>query len=490
MIKLDLDFIFDGNKPWPEFVQAVQLVNSKKYPVDTKLRASVVDPGVFSDFFAGQGRAPGGLGLEGLIGAFGEPSAKAAAARGYVNEKSAPDAELSYEDMVAAFGKDVADRALAAVTGIGVEGLGGPGGNVTFELKQKIGLSDTQITLTGRNLSAGESYDAETLQKALKNIKQSKTANIIDWFYNQASPKYRNDVLKIIDQKIANYVSFVYIDRKSSQAIGPKAFIVTDAAKKLNLKDPSRGQQFLAPELRSDGTLSFRLNKAGEKFLESQQEEVVSTFFTRLSNNFADKLLRYYFTDPKQLIQRSITKIPKLSKYVSDSKGRTSLVAAFAELIMFAAQFDPAYGGIPFEIETDIRSAAGFGAIKSKSRGRPSTKRKLRDPVQQQISLLQIQQLAKRLIRQAMPTGIDRFNPPPRPDILTYRTGRLFDSIKLTQWSQKTNIIKYTYDPIYEVYQDEARSVDALVQEKGLRPAIQQLFGQKYFRFQRVGVKR
>jgi len=82
------------------------------------------------------------------------------------------------------------------------------------------------------------------------------------------------------------------------------------------------------------------------------------------------------------------------------------------------------------------------------------------------------------LFREKMPTGVPGGPPPARPDILTYRTGRLVDSFRILQYNQRKNIIKYTFDPIYNVYDGSQRDVDKLVVQSGLRPAVRQLVGE------------
>ena len=113
-LKLDFDFIFDGAPP-KEFVQAVKLVSSGKFKPDFNFRRDALDLGILSDFFAGQGNVPGGLGLEGFLGFLGEPDEGLAASRGYRNPKSAPDAEFTYETAISVFGEEIAKQLEAGV---------------------------------------------------------------------------------------------------------------------------------------------------------------------------------------------------------------------------------------------------------------------------------------------------------------------------------------------------------------------------------------
>ena len=73
---------------------------------------------------------------------------------------------------------------------------------------------------------------------------------------------------------------------------------------------------------------------------------------------------------------------------------------------------------------------------------------------------------------------------PPKPNaaILTERTGRFAESFQIINFNKRSGIINYTYDPIYNVFESERRAPSKLIEEQGLRPAVQQLIG-KYYRF-------
>ena len=81
-----------------------------------------------------------------------------------------------------------------------------------------------------------------------------------------------------------------------------------------------------------------------------------------------------------------------------------------------------------------------------------------------------------------MPKGVPGGPPPPRPEILTERTGRFAESFRVTKFNQRKGFIEYTYDPIYRVFENQQRAPSRLIEQQGLRPAVQQLVG-TYFRF-------
>ena len=62
--------------------------------------------------------------------------------------------------------------------------------------------------------------------------------------------------------------------------------MVPGAAKKLNLRSIANQKKFLAPELRG-GSISFRLNPTGVKFIESQAVDVTQAATRQLNKNFA-----------------------------------------------------------------------------------------------------------------------------------------------------------------------------------------------------------
>lgn len=470
-VKLDVDFIFDGRPP-KEFVQAIKFVSSGKFKPDLNFRKDALDLGILSDFFAGQGRAPGGLGIEGFMGFFGEPDAKLAAQRGYRNPKSAPDAEFTFETAVATFGEDVARQLQAGVEGIGVKGLGGTG-NITAEIKQRTALQKKAETLTQRALRDYDPSDTTNLERAIKNARGAKSAAITEWFYTQASPKFREDVLTIIDQKLANFINIVYVDDKGPLK-KPQAYIVPGAAKKLNLRNPAQGRKFLVPEFRG-GSIQFRINKAAEQFLEKEYIDVTNKLFKRISQNFGNKLIKYYLTDPNKRITRAMSQLPLIKRF-----GEGNVVRTLAELIYFAASIDPSLGGTPLSLRAET-GARGAGAITSGTKGKATGKKK--DTRQALISEIQLSELVRQAMKQRMPQGVPGGPPDPTPGILTYRTGRFVESTTILNINIRKKVINYTYDPIYRVHENTYRPNELVAST--IREVAQQYLGQRYALFRK-----
>lgn len=470
-VNIDVDFIFDGRPP-KEFVQAIKLVSSGKFKPDFKFRRDALDLGILSDFFAGQGKAPGGLGIEGFIGFFGEPDAKLAAQRGYRNPKSAPDAEFTFETAVETFGEEIARKLQAGVEGIGVQGLGGTG-NITAEIKQRTALQKKAETLTQRSLTGYDPSDTTKLEKAIKAARGAKSAAITEWFYTQASPKFRDDVLTTIDQKLANFINIVYVDDKGPLS-KPQAYIVPGAAKKLNLRNPANGKRFLVPEFRS-GSIQFRLNKAAEQFLEKEYIDVTEKLFRRISSNFGNKLIKYYLTDPNKRISRAMDQLPLIKKF-----GKDNVVRSLAELIYFASTIDPSLGGKPFALRAES-GARGAGPITA-GIGAKASRRKA-DTKQAVLSEVQLSELVRQAMEQRMPKGVPGGPPDPTPGILTYRTGRFVESTTILNINTRKRVINYTYDPIYRVHENTYRPNDLVAST--IREVAQQYFGQRYALFRK-----
>jgi len=78
------------------------------------------------------------------------------------------------------------------------------------------------------------------------------------------------------------------------------------------------------------------------------------------------------------------------------------------------------------------------------------------------INFLELQEIAKRRIRERMPSG-PRRGPPLSNDTLTYRTGRFFNSVRIVNIDMRKRMIQYAYDPVYRVHEDTPRDPKKLV---------------------------
>lgn len=468
--RINVDLLFDGiiqsGAKKADFNKAVRLVSAGKYRANPKDRAAMLDQRKLSDFFAG-GVGPKRFppAIKGFYGEAKNPNA-------YANKDSVPDVEISIEDLETLVGKEFASQFESSdVTRQGFR---------TIEIKQKInplakeskttftGLSPGRETEEGRRLYAisGEKQvttkDGKPLfnkdgSPKLTNITLNNTNELWKWFESSSQASYRNRVITQFEQKMANYLLITSIDGKASIQAAP------GLAKALNLRSKENRRKYLFLEFRK-GTVSLRATSEAEKFIKSKLVDISTKVALATADNFAQNLLEYYVKG------EGATALKKAG--ASTSYG---FVNAFAELLLIIKEFDET-AGRPFELSISSKSGSKPGEIVAGTRAR---KRKLepREGIQSQVSIAQIEALARRLFREKMPTGTPGGPPPPRPDILTFRTGRLVDSFRVVQYNQKKNIIKYTFDPIYNVYDGSQRDVDNLIVQAGLRPAVRTLVG-------------
>ena len=85
--------------------------------------------------------------------------------------------------------------------------------------------------------------------------------------------------------------------------------------------------------------------------------------------------------------------------------------------------------------------------------------------------------LVQKAVIQRMPKGPKR-GKPLSEEVLTYRTGRFAKSVQIAFLNYKTNVIKFFYDPIYQVH-EPTRSPSELI-ETSIREVTQQLYGRQF----------
>ena len=98
-------------------------------------------------------------------------------------------------------------------------------------------------------------------------------------------------------------------------------------------------------------------------------------------------------------------------------------------------------------------------------------------PIGRFISKAQMSTLVQRAVIQRMPKGPKR-GKPLSEDILTYRSGRFAKSVQIAFLNYKTNVIKFFYDPVYQVH-EPTRSPSELI-ETSIREVTQKLYGRRF----------
>ena len=469
--KLDTKLVFDGRPP-KEFLSALNDFKAGKFRTNPEQRKKMLNLQTLSDFFSGKGVRTG-YGIEGFLGFLGEPSKQEATGKGYAAPGSTPDIEVKEEDLRKMLPKRVVDELLAAQRDAGLlidQDL------VTLELKQTIAKGKTSESITqqtpGRPVL--EQLTERTAQVMAKGGK-SKDA-LMNWFLTEADSSYRNTVITAISQKITNLLTITYVDEKGGFSSKPSIAVTPGAAKILNLKNPSNFRKFVTVELfgsRTKGftSIQYNLNSQAYALIKQYSIDVSKQMLDRIGANFADRLFQYYVRGGGANLLKKRSGI--------------ELAQTYGELIALAAQFDPSMGGEPFivEMETDVSTKMGAIATRAKPNLGSARKRKLVPrEFQAAISKEQIEALARRLFRATMPKGTPGGPPKPNPLVLTERTGRFAESFQILRINEKKQFLEYTYDPIYNVFESERRAPSKLIEQQGLRPAVQQLIG-TYYRF-------
>lgn len=469
--RLNIDLIFDGivqsGAKKGDFNKAVKLVSSGKYKANPADRAKMLDLKKLSNFFAG-GEGPKRF-PPAIRGFYGEPKNQSA----YANPSSVPDTEISIEDLELLVGKQFASQFESSdVTRQGFR---------TIEIKQQADVTaKTKTTFTGlspgRDTDEGQRLLAISGEKQvttkdgkplfnkdgtpkLTNITLNNTDDLWKWFESPSQTSFRNRAIQQFEQKMANYLLITSIDGKATVKAAP------GLAKAFNLQNKENRRKYLFLEFRK-GTVALRATSTAENFIKSKLVDISTKVAQATADNFSQNLLEYYVRGD------GATALKK-----AGASTRYGFVNAFAELLLIIKEFDES-AGRPFFLNIDTQSQGGPGPITAGARAK-TRKRQLqpREDLQSQVSIAQIEALARRLFREKMPTGVPGGPPPARPDVLTFRTGRLVDSFRILQYNQKKDIIKYTFDPIYNVYDGSARDVDNLIVQSGLRPAIRTLVG-------------
>jgi hypothetical protein len=470
-VKLNVDIIFDGIPDGKglksAFGEAVKLVKNKQYKSTPQDRAKMLDLRRFSDFLSG---GAGGKQFDPAIkGLFGEPKNLSR----YQSEESAPDTEVGYEDIKILFGEEIAEQFEFDTTTTDRN-------KRTIEIKQKLKEGGTTtFTQLGSGLTRGSkefagSINAIRSQATIKETVDKKNrikikAELYDqeklfkWFESPAQTKYRNALITQFNQKMQNYLLFTYTDGKL------KISAVPGLAKKFDLSTAQRRRKLTTLEFRggaTGGSISLRTSKAGNALLKENMKDVTQRVVARAEEKFLENILKFYVRGAGSDVLRR-----------NGAKTKYGLINAFAELLVIAQEFERN----PLEIEFKSGPMQS-GRVISKAKSSAKRKRQTKDPIQHQITVQQIEALARKLFRSKMPKGVPGGPPPPINEILTERTGRFAQSFTITKFNKSKEFIEYTYDPIYNVFESERRAPSKLIEEQGLRPAVQQLIG-KYHRF-------
>jgi hypothetical protein len=463
-MKVDLKLVFDGVPDGKglksAFTQAIKLVKSGKYKTNNKDRANMLNMRLFSDFLSG-GSGGRSFGTPAFDGFYGEPKNL----RGYVSKDSAPDVELEYEDLVRIFGKETA----ASFT---FDDDATSSSRRTIEIKQKQG-SGSSTTFT--QLGADKGFEAEIASLRGQSVVKTRTDSkgqekvkaslydqevLFNWFESPKQAKFRARLIKQFEQKMQNYLLFAKIDGKQQITAVP------GLAKIFNLNQgAARRRKLLRLEYTggaTGGSVALRASPSGDKLIKDSTINVTTKMLSAVNDRFLENLLRFYVSGAGQKI---LKKTGALTKY--------GFVNAFAEILLLAQEFDPQFGGKPLEIKFEGLEPSTSGSITAKTiiGAVQAPKAKKQSVVQQAVSEIQLEEIARRAFVGRMPKDKGQ---PPVPGILTYRTGRFAESFQITKINEAAKIITYTYDPVYRIHETTGRDPKRLI-GTGIRDAVRQV---------------
>jgi len=468
-MKLDIDFIFDGvsdgKKLRSSFAEACKLVAKRKYRSSPQDRAKMLDLQLFSDFLSGGAR--GKQFAPALFGFTGEPKNLSR----YASPESAPDVELTVENLNTLFGEEIASQ-------FGFDPTVTSTGNRTLEIKQKLSAGGTT---TFTQLGAGPQKEfagsiakvrgqATVKQKLNSKGKPTIKASLFDqdklfrWFESSSQAKYREALITQFEQKMQNYLLFSYADGKF------KALAVPGLAKKFNLRaGAARRRELLTLEFTggaTGGSIALRTSTKGNALIKKLSIDVTNQIAKAAEKKFLQNILQFYI---KGAGAKVLARTGQNTKY--------GFVNAFAELLLIANEF----GRLPASFKFQD-SGLKAGAIKSRART-PEPARQTKSEKQRLVTEIQLTALAQRALQQRMPQGQPGGPPDPTPGILTSRTGRFIQSAQVLKINERKRTIFYTYDPIYRVHEEKYKPTELVTNT--IREVAQQQFGVRYALFRR-----
>ncbi|ASE99694.1 hypothetical protein [uncultured virus] len=461
-----LETLFNG-KPLAQQVEKI-----RKASLDKKKRQDIRNVLIrqVSDFFETQG-----------------PFKPAKDATGYTtrfaNPEAAPDALLNLEKL-----KDFVDE--KSFQTLSSQLQTDDTGDAFVEFKSKAGTINagsskkkTATTLTGvtfninpeniANLGGKESFFTQQQDTEGKNLKQDIKDNLQitspdfkKFFFSNAGKAYRDRVITQINQKVANFGVFNFVDAQKGKP--PTFSIFPGVARALNINNPSNFEKFIEidkrtdkPTLNSDGTVSFpvnfRLRPVAEKFLEKYAVDVTQKFFDKLGKDVGVRFVRF------------------LDKKLKKNKDNVDYIR---EIITIARELSPELKDTPLDVKTSILKAR-MGSLQLSPKFKvPKADDIKTKPFQNLISRVQLQELARKVFTQKMPRG-PRRGPPLSQDVLTFRSGRFARSFQVLQLNLKKRMIAYTYDPVYRVHESSNRDPRDLLGDS-IRDVVLQIFGTQF----------
>ena len=349
----------------------------------------------------------------------------------FTKGKSAPDAVITFADAVVLFGQEAAR---ASELGLGAAQT--DKNLISTEFKTiAIGKGQKLTTITEQRTAIDLSFVPGMQEELDADVdpKRTKTAlsgeSVRNWMFSGQAEDYKNLVINVINEKLANYVVFNYLDKLHGEGGRvPKVFYFPGAAKHLNIRDKSRFEKYItvspdkSKSTYQDGVyrsrVQFKLSKIAENELENKATETTKRFWKTLGPKISKRFVRY----------------------VMDNLGdKVRSVEFLEELLLFARELDPSRSETALVMRSEIPKAT-MGAITSSTRSEPSSRKKSKS-IQATISSAQLTASVQRSLYARMPKGPLR-GEPLSDEILTNRSGRFVKSV-IAQ--VRGSLIRYFY---------------------------------------------
>jgi len=389
----------------------------------------------------------------------------------------APTGSAAFEKKSAAPDVQGSSASFLKVLGVELERTSIAGGAEAFlELKQKT-TKDFGITVTGRQLTRDSDLESsfqfffgvgdrdKVIRKGKEvetfadtQIDQIPSSTLHKWINTDQSLK--ESLIKQCEQKFENFALIDYLDAEHGGK--PVVKVLPGAARAMNISGNfkkfatlSARQSRNSKSGRVSIQIDVKLSDASMKIFSEKAKDVTEKFHASLGKNFSGRFITYALKE-------------------FNAAGKLSPTDYLESVISLAEEFAKG-SNTPLVYKTIIKSRKP-GTITQNVNidiaQRGDEKRPGRF-----ISKVQMTALVQRAVVQRMPKG-PRRGPPLSDDVLTYRSGRFARSVQIALLNYKTSVIKFFYDPVYQVH-EPTRSPSDLI-ESSIREVTQQLYGRQF----------
>ena len=405
----------------------------------------------------------------------------------YSFPKAAPDAIASLEEIAEYLPEGAADSFLPTLT---TKQFEREGTQAPIEIKQRLGETKTATTATqvSATISRDEFSDIFGLTSGERGLltpgadlgkkdlrSQFSTAfsasKFTDWMFSGqlGAEAYKNGAITQLDEKISNYQMINWKDKMKSDQGGrfPTFYIVPGSDKILNIKNEQDFRKYISVSPNKDKTkvdldgnvsivVQLKINAAAAEKLKRNSVNITKKVHDKLARQGSSNLMNYFAN--------------QAGKKLYD-------IDYLIAIIQFARELDPTLMDTPYLVQSQIPSLVA-GAVTKKvtfKGGKTAARGTKKATMQKTISSAQLTAAVQRSLFARMPKGPLQ-GPPLSDEILTNRTGRFVRSV-MTE--VRGNLIRYYYNPIYEVHQNTSRNPNETI-EGSIRNITQRRVGRQF----------